>query len=296
MTAPTSSRVLLLGESGTGKELVARAIHDGSPRREARFVTVNCAAVPAELIESELFGHERGAFTGASKARRGKFELADGGTLLLDEVGDMPLPMQAKLLRVLEEGEIERVGGGDPIQVDVRVVAASNKNLEAEVKAGNFRLDLFHRLNVVPIELPPLRERKGDIALLAEHFLGRFSSTEAKSPPTLSPDAMELLESYNWPGNVRELRNVMERLAILFPGKTVSASGMGGVLPRPERVPAGESDGSTRLKETMRSVEKAEILKALERNKWHMTRAAEELGLERSHLYKKMKAHGISRD
>jgi two-component system nitrogen regulation response regulator NtrX len=296
MTAPTSSRVLLLGESGTGKELVARAIHDGSPRRDARFVTVNCAAVPAELIESELFGHERGAFTGASKARRGKFELADGGTLLLDEVGDMPLPMQAKLLRVLEEGEIERVGGDDSIQVNVRVVAASNKNLEAEVKAGNFRLDLFHRLNVVPIELPPLREREGDIALLAEHFLGRFSSAEAKSPPTLSDEAMDMLESYSWPGNIRELRNIMERLAILFPGKAVFASNMAGVIPRPERLSADETHGSTRLKETMRSVEKAEILKALEKNKWHMTRAAEELGLERSHLYKKMKAHGISRD
>jgi two-component system nitrogen regulation response regulator NtrX len=296
VTAPTASRVLLLGESGTGKELVARAIHEGSPRREADFVTVNCAAVPSELIESELFGHERGAFTGASKARRGKFERADGGTLLLDEVGDMPLPMQAKLLRVLEEGEFERVGGGDQIKVDVRVVAASNKNLEEEVRKGSFRLDLFHRLNVVPIQLPPLRDRKGDIRLLAEHFLSQFTAAEATEPAALTDEAMERLTGYPWPGNVRELRNVMERVGILFPGKKVSAAQLAQALPRAEDAPAVTGEGSGRLKETMRAVEKQEILKALERNKWHMTRAAEELGLERSHLYKKMRAHGISRD
>lgn len=296
VTAPTTSRVLLLGESGTGKELVARAIHDKSPRRDALFVTVNCAAVPSELIESELFGHERGAFTGASMARRGKFERADGGTLLLDEVGDMPLPMQAKLLRVLEENEFERVGGGDPITVDVRVVAASNKNLEQEVKKGNFRLDLYHRLNVVPIQLPPLRDRTGDIRLLAENFLTRLSSSGIKGAPILSAEAVERLEVYSWPGNVRELRNVMERLAILFPGQTIEARHVGQMLPRPESDHVETTSGSSRLRDTMRDFEKVEILKALERNKWHMTRAAEELGLERSHLYKKMKAHGISRD
>jgi len=328
MTAPTSSRVLILGESGTGKELVARAIHAGSPRRKAEFVTVNCAAVPSELIESELFGHERGAFTGASKARRGKFERADGGTLLLDEVGDMPLPMQAKLLRVLEEGEFERVGGTKPIRVDVRVIAASNKDLDAEVRKGTFRLDLYHRLNVVPISLPPLRERSDDIPLLARHFIATLTAGEERHGPKLSRGAVGALKRYPWPGNVRELRNVIERITILFPGQTVTASDLARALPEYATSPGGgetapgparaggsperprEADEETeplassrrhagqrmRLKDRMREVEKAAILEALERNKWHMTRAAEELGLERSHLYKKMKAHGISRD
>jgi DNA-binding NtrC family response regulator len=296
MTAPTSSRVLILGESGTGKELVARAIHESSPRRTAPFVTVNCAAVPSELIESELFGHERGAFTGASKARRGKFERADGGTLLLDEVGDMPLPMQAKLLRVLEEGEFERVGGGDPVKIDVRVIAASNKDLEGAVRDGAFRLDLFHRLNVVPIEIPPLRERKSDIPLLAQHFLSEIAGGGARPATTVSEDALEALKGYAWPGNVRELRNLMERAAILFPGATVTAADVARILPRSrQEVPATEPEAGV-LRETMRQAERRAILSALERNKWHMTRAAKELGLERSHLYKKMKAHGISRD
>ena len=296
VTAPSSSRVLILGESGTGKELVARAIHEKSRRRSGPFVTVNCAAVPSELIESELFGHERGAFTGASKARSGKFERADGGTLLLDEVGDMPLPMQAKLLRVLEEGEFERVGGGKPIKVDVRVVAASNKDLEREVKTGSFRLDLFHRLNVVPIHLPPLRDRKSDIPLLAEHFLSGFSGAEGRRTPALSQEAIGFLKDYAWPGNVRELRNVMERIAILFPGIEVAASHLSEALPKPRSDAPAAGDESEILKDTVREAERQAILAALEKNKWHMTRAAKELGIERSHLYKKMKAHGISRD
>ncbi len=296
VAAPSPSRVLILGESGTGKELVARAIHDKSPRHGGPFITVNCAAVPSELIESELFGHERGAFTGASKARSGKFERADGGTLLLDEVGDMPLPMQAKLLRVLEEGEFERVGGGKYIAVDVRVIAASNKDLEAEVKKGSFRLDLYHRLNVVPVHIPPLRDRVSDIPLLAEHFLSSFSGTDPRRPTTLSRDALDRLRSYPWPGNVRELRNVMERIAILFPAKEVTPSDLAQALPRTEAAHRESESGSGGLKDTMRNVEREEIIDALERNKWHMTRAAKELGLERSHLYKKMKAHGISRD
>jgi DNA-binding NtrC family response regulator len=296
MTAPSPSRVLILGESGTGKELVARAIHERSPRRSAPFVTVNCAAVPSELIESELFGHERGAFTGASKARRGKFERADGGTLLLDEVGDMPLPMQAKLLRVLEEGEFERVGGGDPVKIDVRVIAASNKDIEGAVRDGTFRLDLYHRLNVVPIVIPPLRERVSDIPLLAAHFLSEIAGDGARPATSIAEDALEALKGYSWPGNVRELRNLMERAAILFPGATVTASDVSRILPRPrERAAAADPEGGA-LKETMRQAERRAILSALERNKWHMTRAAKELGLERSHLYKKMKAHGISRD
>ena len=295
-TAPSPSRVLILGESGTGKELVARAIHEKSPRHKGPFVTVNCAAVPSELIESELFGHERGAFSGAVKTRRGKFERADGGTLLLDEVGDMPLPMQAKLLRVLEEGEFEKVGGGESIRVDVRVIAASNKNLEKEVEEGTFRLDLYHRLNVVPIQLAPLRERKGDIPILARHFLEAFSAAVGRPAPSLSDDAIDLLKSYGWPGNIRELRNVMERVAILFPGDTVTASGLAQALPAGEpSLPPTEDEDRT-LRDTMREVEKEAILRALDRNKWHMTRAAKELGLERSHLYKKMKALGISRD
>ncbi len=296
MAAPTSSRVLILGESGTGKELVARAIHEKSSRSEGPFITVNCAAVPSELIESELFGHERGAFTGASKARSGKFERADGGTLLLDEVGDMPHPMQAKLLRVLEESEFERVGGGRPIKVDVRVLAASNKDLESEVGAGTFRLDLFHRLNVVPIHLPPLRDRRADIPALAEHFLSAFAETEGGLPPRLSPEATEALEEYPWPGNVRELRNVMERISILFPGKEVAASELARALPKAGARAERHDVNDRTLRDTMKEMEREEILRALERNKWHMTRAAKDLGLERSHLYKKMKAHGISRD
>jgi DNA-binding NtrC family response regulator len=295
-TAPSPSRVLILGESGTGKELVARAIHERSPRRKGPFVTVNCAAVPSELIESELFGHERGAFSGAVRTRKGKFERADGGTLLLDEVGDMPLPMQAKLLRVLEEGEFEKVGGGESIRVDVRVIAASNKNLEKEVENGTFRLDLYHRLNVVPIYLAPLRERKGDIPVLARHFLEAFSAAVGRPVPSLSDDAIDLLKSYGWPGNIRELRNVMERVAILFPGDTVAAGGLAQVLPAvAPSIPTTEDEDKT-LRNTMREVEKEAILRALDRNKWHMTRAAKELGLERSHLYKKMKSLGISRD
>jgi len=295
-TAPSPSRVLILGESGTGKELVARAIHEKSPRHKGAFVTVNCAAVPSELIESELFGHERGAFSGAVKTRKGKFERADGGTLLLDEVGDMPLPMQAKLLRVLEEGEFEKVGGGESIRVGVRVIAASNKNLEKEVEEGTFRLDLYHRLNVVPIYLAPLRERKGDIPILARHFLEAFSAAVGRPAPSLSDDAIGLLKSYGWPGNIRELRNVMERVAILFPGDAVTAGGLAQVLPAVEpSIPPTEDEDRT-LRDTMREVEKEAILRALDRNKWHMTRAAKELGLERSHLYKKMKSLGISRD
>jgi DNA-binding NtrC family response regulator len=296
MTAPSPTRVLILGESGTGKELVARAIHENSPRHKGPFVTVNCAAVPSELIESELFGHERGAFSGAIKTRRGKFERADGGTLLLDEVGDMPLPMQAKLLRVLEDGEFERVGGGQPIRVDVRVIAASNKDLEKEVEKGAFRLDLYHRLNVVPIHLAPLRDRRSDIPILARHFLEAFSATIARPAPFLSQDAIDLLKEYHWPGNVRELRNVMERIAILFPGDTVTAGHAAQALPSLEPALPPSEDGDNTLKDTMRSVEREAILRALDRNKWHITRAAKELGLERSHLYKKMKALGIARD
>ena len=215
--APSHGRVLIRGESGTGKELIARAIHRQSLRAERPFVEVNCAAIPDELIESELFGHERGAFTGATTKRRGKFEAADGGTIFLDEVGDMSLKTQAKVLRVLQEQTFERVGGSETLTVDVRVIAASNKDLEEEIQKGAFREDLFYRLNVIPFEVPPLRERKEDITLLAAHFLGLFSREYGKRQKALSPEAMDLLLQYAWPGNVRELRNVIERMVIMVP-------------------------------------------------------------------------------
>jgi two-component system nitrogen regulation response regulator NtrX len=220
--APTNGRVLICGESGTGKELVARAIHQQSPRREKPFVEVNCAAIPEDLIESELFGHEKGSFTGATAKRRGKFEIGDGGTIFLDEVGDMSLRTQAKVLRVLEEQRFERVGGVESITVDVRVLAASNKDLEEEIRAGRFREDLYYRLNVVPLNVPPLRERGNDIPLLANHFLREFCAEYGRREKTISASAMEVLKDYHWPGNVRELKNLIERLIIMVSSNTIS--------------------------------------------------------------------------
>ena len=242
--APSEGRVLVTGENGTGKELVARAIHQRSRRSQGPFVKLNCAAVPAELIESELFGHERGAFTGAVAARRGKFELADGGTLFLDEVGDMPAAMQAKLLRVLQEGEFERVGGQQTLRCDVRVVAATNKDLAAEVEAGRFREDLYYRLNVVPVHAPPLREHKEDVPELCTRFLAEACDRNGRRPMQLTPEALLALQSHDWPGNVRELRNLVERLVILCDGPAINAEEVARVLPgarrpRTDRLRAG---------------------------------------------------------
>jgi two-component system nitrogen regulation response regulator NtrX len=295
--APSHGRVLIRGESGTGKELIARAIHRQSLRADSPFVEVNCAAIPDELIESELFGHEKGAFTGATTKRRGKFELADEGTIFLDEVGDMSLKTQAKVLRVLQEQTLERVGGSETLTVDVRVIAASNKALEEEIQKGSFREDLFYRLNVIPFEVPPLRERKEDIPLLASHFLRLFSREYGKQERKLSPEAMDLLIQYPWPGNVRELRNVMERLVIMVPQETIRPADLALSLrtrtgPTPEAPDAIlEWDGS--LRDARERFEREYILRRLREANWNVTRAAERLGLERSNLHRKIKAYGI---
>jgi DNA-binding NtrC family response regulator len=294
LAARSTAPVLILGERGTGKELVAAAIHAGSTRASDPLEKLNCAAVPEGLIESELFGHEAGAFTGATKQRRGKFERADGGTLFLDEVGDMPPQMQAKLLRVLQEGEVERVGAGSIVKVDVRVVAATNKSLEAEIDAGRFRADLFDRLNVVPLRVPALAERSGDIPLLAEHFLGLACETHDRPGKQITPGAMQVLEAYRYPGNVRELRNLVERLVILTPGEIITEAEARALLP----VHSAEASGryfrpETPLREMLETAERDLIRRALELREGHVTKTAADLGLERSHLYKKMRALGI---
>jgi two-component system nitrogen regulation response regulator NtrX len=296
--APSHGRVLIRGESGTGKELIARAIHRQSLRKDKPFVEVNCAAIPDELIESELFGHEKGAFTGATAKRRGKFELGDGGTIFLDEVGDMSVKTQAKVLRVLQEQTFERVGGTEIIVVDVRVIAASNKPLEDEIQKGNFREDLFYRLNVIPFEVPPLRERTEDIPLLANYFLLLFSQEYGKRKKTLSRAAMDLLLQHPWPGNVRELRNVMERMVIMVPGDTIQEP---DVSPSLRVRPGAASEGAAEpevswdgtLREAREGFERKYILRRLKEAHWNITRTAERLGIERSNLHRKMKAYGI---
>ena len=292
-TAPSAGRVLITGENGTGKELVARAIHEHSKRADGPFVKLNCAAIPSELIESELFGHEKGAFTGATQQRRGKFELADGGTLFLDEVGDMNPSAQAKVLRVLQENELERVGGGGTIKVDVRVVAATNKDLGAEIAAGRFREDLYYRLAVVPIELPPLRARREDIPVLVEHLIGQVCADNDRKRKRVAPSAMTLIMQHDWPGNVRELKNVVERLAILTgDAEVITEADVGDALPRVKPVKAELSRG-TPFKDLVATAEREIILAALEANDHHVSNTARELQLERSHLYKKMRALGI---
>jgi two-component system, NtrC family, nitrogen regulation response regulator NtrX len=297
LAASASATVLVQGERGSGKELVAAAVHEGSKRKKGPFEKLNCAAVPAELIESELFGHEAGAFTGATKQRRGKFERATKGTLFLDEVGDMPQPMQAKLLRVLQEGEIERVGGSETLSIDVRVVAATNKPLKKEIDEGRFRADLFDRLNVVPLRVPPLRERIEDVPLLAANFLRLACVANDRRGKSLSPGAMGLLSRYDWPGNVRELRNLVERLVILTPDDEIQETDVRAHLP----IAGGAATGGyyrpgVALEEMVREVERDLVLRSLEHHHGHMTKTAADLGLERSHLYKKMKALGIRRD
>jgi two-component system nitrogen regulation response regulator NtrX len=296
--APSHGRVLIRGESGTGKELIARAIHRQSLRKDKPFVEVNCAAIPDELIESELFGHEKGAFTGATTKRRGKFELADAGTIFLDEVGDMSVKTQAKVLRVLQEQTFERVGGTEIITVDVRVIAASNKQLEEEIQRGAFREDLFYRLNVIPFEVPPLRERAEDIPLLANYFLLLFSQEYGKRKKTLNRAAMDLLLQHPWPGNVRELRNVMERMVIMVPGDTILDTDVApslrvrpGATPETTAEPEAPWDGP--LRDARDRFERQYILRRLQEAHWNITRTAERLGIERSNLHRKMKAYGI---
>ena len=292
-TAPSQGRVLITGENGTGKELVARAIHDHSKRVDGPFIKLNCAAIPSELIESELFGHEKGAFTGATSQRRGKFELADGGTLFLDEVGDMNPSAQAKVLRVLQENELERVGGAETIKVNVRVIAATNKDLPAEIAAGRFREDLFYRLNVVPIELPPLRARREDIPQLCIHFVEQLCASNDRRSKKLAPSAMTLLMQHEWPGNVRELKNVMERLVILTgEGEPITEADVAEALPSVKLVKTNHLRGVP-FKDLVAAAERDIIIAALDVNEHHVSNTAKELQLERSHLYKKMRALGI---
>jgi DNA-binding NtrC family response regulator len=292
-TAPSQGRVLITGENGTGKELVARAIHDHSKRVDGPFIKLNCAAIPAELIESELFGHEKGAFTGATTQRRGKFELADGGTLFLDEVGDMNPSAQAKVLRVLQENELERVGGAETIKVNVRVIAATNKDLAAEIAAGRFREDLFYRLNVVPIELPPLRARREDIPQLCSHFVEQTCASNDRRIKKLVGGAMTLLMQHDWPGNVRELKNVVERLVILTgDGETITEADVAEALPGVKAVKTSHARGIP-FKDLVAAAERDIIIAALDANEHHVSNTAKELQLERSHLYKKMRALGI---
>ncbi len=292
--APTNGRVLIHGENGSGKQLVARAIHQLSTRAAQPFVEVNCAAIPEELIESELFGHEKGAFTGAVARRKGKFETADGGTLFLDEIGDMTLKTQAKVLRALEEQAFERVGGKDTIKVDVRVIAASNQDLAELIARGRFRDDLFYRLNVIPIEAPPLRERKEDIPLLISHFVARFAAENGKRAKTVSVEALAYFLSYEWPGNVRELRNMVERLVIMAPGSVIGPDDLPAPLRPKELAPGPEAGRERTLKEAREAFERAYILSELRANDWNMTRTADKLGIERSHLYRKIKAYAIA--
>jgi two-component system, NtrC family, nitrogen regulation response regulator NtrX len=290
VVAPTDGRVLIYGESGTGKELVARAIHAESRRAAAPFVEVNSAAIPEELIESELFGHVKGAFTGATAAKKGKFELADGATIFLDEVGDMSPKVQAKVLRVLEEQRFEPVGSGTSITVDVRLIAATNKRLDVEIDSGNFRADLFYRLNVIPFELPPLRERLEDVPLLVNYFNQHFSQAYGKKPKQFLPEALEALQSYLWPGNVRELRNTIERVVIMHPGTKVSDTDL---PPQGKEEPPAASFRFPSFKEATEAYHREFIQRKLEEADGNVSRAAELMGVDRSHLYRRMRALGI---
>jgi DNA-binding NtrC family response regulator len=297
--AASETRVCIRGETGTGKELVARTLHEKSPRSSGPFISLNCAAIPSELMETELFGHEKGSFTGAASRHTGKFEQAHHGTLFLDEIGDMPLNMQAKLLRVLEEGEIERVGGDRPIAVNVRVVVATHRNLEEQVRQGSFRQDLYHRVFVFPIVLPPLRERIEDIRVLAEHFVKQLAEQNSWKPKTISSEALEQLERYPWPGNVRELRNVVERALLLATGDEITPAIVERALPQISAANvvgsvgmSGEFSGGT-LAQRAEAFERETLLAELKRHHHHMTNTAKALGLERSHLYKKCQQLGI---
>ena len=288
--APTRATVLIQGESGTGKELVARALHQCSPRRDGPFVPVHCAALAPTLLESELFGHEKGAFTGATERRRGRFELADGGTLFLDEIGEIDPALQVKILRVLEERKFERVGGTETLHVDVRLVAATNRDLRARVAEGAFREDLFYRLHVVNLTLPPLRERTGDVVLLAQHYLKTLAAENGKKPPAISPEAMDVLQAYAWPGNVRELRNVIERLVVLGTGDRLTVADL------PAAVRDGAAGGlaiPSRAGRVLRDAERQLIADALRRHRDNRTKAAQDLGISRRTLHRKINEFGL---
>jgi len=293
--APTDSWVLITGENGVGKELVARAIHRESRRRLKSFVGVNCAAIPEQLIESELFGHEKGAFTGATSRKKGKFDLADKGTLFLDEIADMSLTTQSKILRILQEQKFERVGGERTIDVDVRVIAATNRDLEEEIRWGRFREDLYYRLNVIPIHVPALRERKDDIPVFTDYFLQVFSVRSGKEKREISPDALHLLREHNWPGNVRELKNLIERLVIMAPGKTIEVEDLpepirrGRHAPETGEVPAGRES----LREATMRFERDFILKRLAQNEGNVAKTAEQIGIARRNLHRKIRQLGI---
>jgi two-component system, NtrC family, nitrogen regulation response regulator NtrX len=298
--APSNGRVLIFGENGTGKELVARAIHAQSQRAAGPFVEVNCAAIPEELIESELFGHTKGAFTGAHATRKGKFELADGGTLFLDEIGDMSLKTQAKVLRALQEQRVEPVGGSGSVDVDVRVIAATNKDLEAEIRGGRFREDLYFRLNVIPFQVPPLRDRREDIPLLVRHFMQVLSAEHGRKAREVVPDALEALARLPWPGNVRELRNILERLVIMTPGERIELQHLPATLASSlsTRPPAADeasaaAGGDGTLLAAREAFERRYILERYRECGGNMSRTAESLGVERSNLYRKMKAFGL---
>ena len=293
IAAPTGGRILIYGESGTGKELAARALHRASSRASMPLIALNCAAIPEELIESELFGHTKGAFTGATQAKQGKFEMADGGTLLLDEVGDMSLKVQAKVLRVLEEQRFEPVGSNSSTTVDVRIIAATNKRLDEEMERGAFRPDLFYRLNVIPFEIPPLRERGEDIPQLSEHFNKKYSAGYSRPPKTFTEDALERLASYNWPGNVRELRNTIERVVIMNSREQVTADDL-PQLGTTDGISLAPSYNFTSYREGREAFERQYIVNKLAECDGNMTRTAEAMGIDRSHLYRRMKALGIA--
>jgi two-component system nitrogen regulation response regulator NtrX len=296
--APTNATVLLLGESGVGKELVARSIHRNSLRSRERFVQVNCAAIPEELIESELFGHEKGSFTGATEKQIGKFEQADRGTIFLDEVGDMSPKTQAKVLRVLQEGEVERLGSARTIKVDVRVIAATNKDLEQEIEKGTFREDLYFRLSVIPIRVPPLRDRREDIPILVKHFADLFSRENNRRPPEFTRDALQYLQKARWKGNVRELKNTVERLMIMAPGPKIDEDDLREVV-RLETKPAGPDNEKERpgtLREFKESAERAFLVGKLRENNWNISKTAEVIGTPRSNLYKKLEQYAISQE
>jgi two-component system, NtrC family, nitrogen regulation response regulator NtrX len=288
LASQSNSRVLILGESGSGKELVAQLLHENSLRSGGPFIEVNCAAIPQELIESELFGHEKGSFTGAFERKKGKFELADGGTLFLDEIGDMSLQTQAKVLRVIETQEFQRVGGSKNIKVDVRIISATNKDLAEEVKKGNFREDLFFRLNVIPIKVPALRERLDDIPVLVENFLDLFAAEYGQQRKEITDEAVKMLQKHSWPGNIRELKNVLERLVIMTPSRTINAGDM--FIPES---PGSDYFSFSTLKDARDAFERDFLLRKLEENAWNISKTAEILDMERSNLHRKIKAYDI---
>ena len=289
--AKTDAKVLVTGESGSGKELVARAIHRLSARARGPFEKMNCAALPKDLVESELFGYEKGAFTGAAALKRGRLEAADGGTLFLDEVGDMSLETQAKFLRAIETGEIERLGATKTISVDARVISATNKDLASEIQSGKFREDLFYRLNVVPIHLPPLRARRDDVPLLAEHFVARLSAEHGRPRRVVTPEAMERLSAYGWPGNIRELKNLIERLLIMTDGETIGPTEVEDVLP-----PDSDEGPPSEIKQARDRAERDTILGTLRQCDWNVSEAARRLGMDRGYLHRKIKRYGLTRD